>query len=265
MKIQSLSVYPIKSCRGIFLREMNVATAGPEGDREWMLVDTKGKFMTQRTLGKMAQVETALDESHLTVAFAGQFFKISRVVKNPRWVDVEVWSDKLQAHEEPVLFSQALSQFLGVECRLVKYMPTTKRMLTSKTEGFEPETRFTDRKPLSLVNSRSVEELNARLESPVEAEVFRANVVYQGTDAYEEDGWERIRIGDVIFSQPRKCGRCKIITLDPKTGEARGAGEPLKTLSTYRRDGAGKINFATLWIPENTGTIRLSDTLEVLA
>ena len=91
---------------------------------------------------------------------------------------------------------------------------------------------------------------------------FRPNVVFQGRAAYEEDAWSRIRIGDVLFSQPKKCSRCKIITIDQVTGLSSGP-EPLKTLSAYRRDG-NKVNFGVLWIPENAGTIKRGDSLEVL-
>jgi uncharacterized protein YcbX len=122
MKIQSLFIYPVKSCRGISIPAMQIATAGPAGDREWMLVDAMGKFLTQRTLGKMAQLETALDEGHLTLAFEGRFFKISRKVSVLRPRTVKIWNESVQAHDEALLYSQAVSQFLGIECYLVKYV-----------------------------------------------------------------------------------------------------------------------------------------------
>lgn len=263
MNIQGLFIYPVKSCRGLSVPALQIGLAGPLGDREWMLVDGSGKFHSQRTLRKMAQVETALDEGHLTLAFEGQFFKVSRKVSTVRPRQVQIWSDSLEAHDEPVLYSQALSQFLGVECHLVKYIETSKRNLTSKNEDYPAETRFTDRKPILLVNTKSLEELNSRLEAPVGAERFRPNIVYEGVTAFEEEDWKQIKIGSVILSQPRKCARCKIITLDPKTGADLGV-EPLKTLSTYRKDGLNKVNFGMMWIPENKGIFRVGDKLEVL-
>lgn len=263
--IQSLHIYPVKSCRGTSLTKMSVDIAGPNGDREWMLVDKNGYFLTQRTMGKMALVETALDKDQLTIAFAGQYFKLSRNVNKFRYRKVKIWSTEVDAHEEPLLYSQALSQFLGVECFLVKYTDLSKRTLTSKNESYPAETRFTDRKPIQIVNLKSLAELNSRLEDPVGADRFRANIVFDGQEPYEEESWKRIQIGSVILSQPRKCARCKVITLDAKTGEAPVPGEPLKTLSTYRKDGLNKVNFGVLWIPENEGVIAVGDQIQVLA
>lgn len=263
MKIQSLFIYPVKSCRGINVPVIQILNAGPAGDREWMLVDNKGKFLTQRTTGKMAQIETALDEGHLTLAFEGRFFKISRKVSSIRPRTVKIWSDSLEAHDEPVLYSQAVSEFLGMECHLVKYTANSKRVVTSKNEDYPAETRFTDRKPLLIINTKSVEDLNSRIANPIGADRFRPNVVYQGQVAFEEEEWKRIQIGSVIFSQPRKCGRCPVINLDSKTGEGCGT-EPLKILSTYRRDGLNKVNFGTLWTPENNGVFRVIDSVQIL-
>ncbi len=262
MKIHSLHIYPIKSCRGTQVRSLMLETSGPAGDREWMLVDPQGKFLSQRTLGKMAQIETAIDENHLTIAFGGGFFKVSRKVQNIRPKKVQIWDTEVVAHEEPRLYSDAISQFLGVPCTLVKYTSESKRILNSVKPDFIPETRFSDRTPIQILNLKSLADLNSKLEAPVGAGRFRANVIFDGQHAFEEETWKRIKIGSVILSQPKKCARCKIITLDEKTGESVGA-EPLKTLGNYRREGA-KINFGVLWIPENTGTISDSDSIEIL-
>ena len=91
---------------------------------------------------------------------------------------------------------------------------------------------------------------------------FRPNIVVNGTEAFQEDSWKRIKIGSVVFSQPKKCARCVIINIDQETGLKTGA-EPLKTLASYRNQ-EGRVNLGVLWIPENTGVIQASDSLEVL-
>ncbi len=226
-----------------------------------MLVDAKGIFLSQRTLPKMAQIETVLDETHLALAFAGGFFKLPRKISKKRSLSVKVWGTELEAHEEPLLYSQALSQFLGVECRLVRYSDNS-RPLQAVAEGFQPETRFSDRLPLLLLNSESLTELNGRLVEPVGMDRFRGNIIYQGEKAFEEESWKKIKIGSVVFSQPQKCSRCVMINLNSQTGEKKDA-EPLKTLSEYRREGT-KVYFGVQWIPENAGVISLRDSLEVL-
>lgn len=262
MKVHSLNIYPVKSCRGVAVKKLNFLADGPAGDREWMLVDEGGNFLSQRTLGRMAQIETVLDETHLTLAFGGGFFKVPRVYSTPRPRSVKIWNTECVAHEEPLLYSEAISQFLGVKCFLVRYTPETKRMMKPVGE-FAPETRFTDRGPIQLVNLKSLEDLNGRLPQEVPVGRFRANVIFKGKEAFEEENWKRIRIGPVTFSQPKKCGRCKVITLDERTGEATGP-EPLKTLSGYRRDESNKVCFGVIWTPENLGVISIGDKVEIL-
>lgn len=47
--ISNLTLYPIKSCRGIDLREATVTTFGLRHqqvhDRQWMVVDSDGQFL----------------------------------------------------------------------------------------------------------------------------------------------------------------------------------------------------------------------------
>lgn len=50
IKVQSLHIYPVKSLAGIELSEAVLKNAGFEYDRNWMLVDEAGKFITQRNV-----------------------------------------------------------------------------------------------------------------------------------------------------------------------------------------------------------------------
>ena len=262
MKIEELNIYPIKSARGQSVKEMKINVDGPEGDRQWMLVDENGKFLSQRTLPKLATVEVFSDPTSLTVGIDKMFFKISKNNSFQRKAKVNIWNDTVEAALEPDLYSQALSQYLGVPCRLVRYAPYSQRRVLSHNPDWKPEVRFADGRPLLLVNNKSLEDLNARLPNPVRVDRFRANIVFQGAAAYEEDSWKKIKIGEVVFSLPKRCSRCTMITIDQKTGIPNGP-EPLKTLAGYRREGKD-VFFGTLWIPENEGTIRIDDKLQVL-
>ncbi|MEN0060288.1 MAG: MOSC domain-containing protein, partial [Bdellovibrio sp.] len=208
-------------------------------------------------------VETHYAEGSLTLGWGQSFFKIPAQNSFRRTMNVQVWNDSFTAALEPDLYSQALSQYLGQNCRLVRYAPFSERKVGAEVKAsWSPEVRFADGRPLLLVNEASLQDLNARLADPVGVERFRPNIVVRGSTPYEEDNWSRIRLGEVIFSAPKKCARCVMINIDQKTGVSRGA-EPLKTLAQFRREGA-KVHFGTLWIPENAGTIRVEDSLEVL-
>ncbi|RYZ80245.1 MAG: MOSC domain-containing protein [Proteobacteria bacterium] len=187
---------------------------------------------------------------------------IPKEIKNVKKVSVNLWDLNIDAAEESPLISQAISQYLPVPCKLVRYVDFSKRMAHSNDPTWQPEMRFPDGAPLLLVNQKSVDALNEKLAVPVPADRFRSNVLYNGSAAFEEDNWQRIRIGDVVFSNPKKCARCVMVTIDQQAGQKDGA-EPLKTLAGFRRDGKS-VNFGVLWIPENVGTIHSSDRIEVL-
>lgn len=262
MNVEELCIYPIKSARAQSLKEMKISQSGPEGDREWMLVDEHGKFLSQRTVPKLATIEVFQDEQALTVGLGKMFFKISKKNSFQRKTKVQVWNDTFEAALEPDLYSQGIAQYLGVQCRLVRYAPFSQRRVRSHSMEWKPEVRFADARPLQILNLKSLEELNSRLSVPVSADRFRANILVSGTAAYEEDHWKRIRLGEVIFSQPKKCSRCTIVTIDQMSGIPAGP-EPLKTLASYRREDKD-VYFGSLWIPENTGIVRKGDVVEVL-
>lgn len=260
--LQALHIYPIKSCRGQIVKNLNIQADGPLGDRTWMLVDEDGKFLSQRTHPKLATLECHWDESGLTIGYNKQFFKVPAANSGKRTLPVTIWNETVEAVLEADLYSQAISQYLGAKCRLVRYTAISHRPLKSMAEGWKPEVRFADGRPLLSTNVKSLEDLNSKLSQPVGMDRFRPNIVFQGETAFEEETWQKIKIGSVIFSQPKKCSRCVMINIDQQTGVSTGA-DPLKTLATYRKEG-NKVNFGSLWIPENTGIISAADHLEIL-
>lgn len=263
MQVQELHIYPLKSARGQKLTEMSITHQGPVGDREWMLIDENGNFLSQREVPKLASIEAFYEATGLTLGLGKMFFKISAKNSLPRKVPVQIWNDSVEAALEPDLYSQGISQYLGANCRLVRYMPDSGRRVRSvDEESWKPEVRFADGRPLLLTNTKSLEDLNARLKEAVPMNRFRPNLVISGAAPYEEDQWQRLRIGEVVFSQPKKSIRCSIINIDQQTGEMKGP-EPLKTLASYRCEERGVL-FGVLWIPENPGVIRPGDGVEVL-
>ncbi|MGE5087205.1 MAG: MOSC domain-containing protein [Bacillota bacterium] len=262
MQVTELNIYPIKSARAQSLPQMKITAQGPEGDREWMLIDENGKFLSQRTLPKLATIEVFHEAAALTVGIQKMFFKVSKNNSFARKVKVQIWNDTFEAALEPNLYSQALSQYLGVNCRLVRYAPYSQRRVLSRVMEWKPEVRFSDCRPVLLMNTRSLEDLNSKLSTPVPMSRFRPNIVVDGGEAFADESWKRIKIGDVIFSQPKKSSCCGIINIDQQSGEPQGA-EPFNTLASYRKDHTG-VHLGTLWIPENEGILKMGDPLEIL-
>ena len=65
MHLSGLFIYPVKSLRGISVRSAMVDALGLIGDRRFLVVDERGRFLTQRVLPRMALIETELTETHL--------------------------------------------------------------------------------------------------------------------------------------------------------------------------------------------------------
>ncbi|ESO05904.1 hypothetical protein HELRODRAFT_105910 [Helobdella robusta] len=69
----------------------------------------------------------------------------------------------------------------------------------------------------------------------IKMECFRPNFHIQSNmDAFDEDGWMEIKIGDCTFYNMKPCDRCTMTTIEPSTGERLPGYEPLKTLRQYR-------------------------------
>jgi len=71
IQVSSLHVYPIKSCRGISLGEAEVTATGFADDRQWLVVDRNGVFMTQRDWPTLARVSVVVAEEGLSIQADG--------------------------------------------------------------------------------------------------------------------------------------------------------------------------------------------------
>jgi len=92
---------------------------------------------------------------------------------------------------------------------------------------------------------------------------FRPNLVVKGCEAYAEDTWKEIRVGEAVFNVVKACTRCQVTTTDQATGDVRGP-EPLATLATYRDTPKGPI-FGQNLIATKLASVRLGDSVEIIA
>jgi uncharacterized protein YcbX len=121
---------------------------------------------------------------------------------------------------------------------------------------------FADGYPFLLTSESSLDELNSRMGTAIPMDRFRPNFVVTGSNAFAEDAWKKIHIGEAEFHVVKPCARCVITTIDQKTGEKSGA-EPLKTLAQFRKK-RGKVLFGQNLIAENAGArVRVGDLVTV--
>src|SRR5271166_455215 len=258
MNISAINVYPIKSLRGSALQEALVCSYGLEHDRRWMLVDPAAHMITQRECPGVAMLTPSVEAKALRVAAPGRddiFVPHDAASWTDHEVVVDVWGHSYVGVAAVASINEALSEAIGMECQLLSIRADVFRV--------KRDVAFHDDSPILIISESSLEELNRRLAVPLPMNRFRPNIVVRDAAPFDEDGWQRIAIGEGVFRAIKDCERCVITTVDQAIGVASGP-EPLKTLATFRRKGDG-VAFGQYYRPEHAGTtIRLGDAVTVL-
>lgn len=267
-QVTGLWIYPVKSCRGIALDEMQIGPTGPINDRRWMIVDENNQFMTLRNFSKLAEIKTALQGPFLHLYAGGNKILVDATQDCQTVEDVTVWRDTFKAGIESHDINEALSDFLEKSVKLVRYQKESFRDLAEAGTSVVKETMFADGRPLLLTNQQSLQDLNQKLQLegslPSAIERFRSNILINGLEAYAEDEIIEVQIGETVFTNPRLCSRCTVVTQDIETGKV-VSKETLRILSKYRRIGPKNgVMFGLNLTPSKLGTIRLNDPVRIL-
>ncbi|MCE0745247.1 MOSC domain-containing protein [Acetobacter sicerae] len=245
------------------MRELLLCPWGPENDRRWMIVDHAGQFITQRKYPVMATLHVSVTTEGLRLARNG---RPALVVKRPtdltHSVMVTVWKDTVQALDAGDEAAQWTSDAIGLPCRLV-YMSRPESDRPRRLDERAFTNSFSDGFPLLITTLASLDDLNNRLAAPVPMDRFRPNLVVSGAEAWEEDSWARIRIGDTELSLVKPCSRCVMTTVDQDTGIIPDRKEPLATLARFRKQEGG-VMFGQNALVEQSGRVTAGDEVEIL-
>jgi uncharacterized protein YcbX len=263
MQLAEIRVYPIKSCRGVRPARWELDALGLRYDRSFMVVAAGGRFLTQREQPKLALVETRIEGDTLHLTAPGQTpLEIPLAMATGERTEIEVWRHRGPALDQGDQAAALLSSHLGLQCRLVRLPPGHVRRVNQAFFPGEAHTAFTDGYPMLLLSEASLADLNARLTTPLPMDRFRPNLVVRGCAPYAEDGWKRIRIGDIEMAVVKPCDRCVVTTTDQTTGERAGS-EPLRTLATYRTED-NKVLFGQNLVHLGRGAIEVGAKIQVL-
>ncbi|MEM1368865.1 MAG: MOSC N-terminal beta barrel domain-containing protein [Cyanobacteria bacterium P01_H01_bin.15] len=270
MLLSEINIYPIKSCRGSKEISAEVTPKGLQGDREYLLIDENGKFLTQRQYPALARIQVTLNFDRLILQREEVDTFTLRPRKDGKERPITIWRDETIAIDQGDRVADWFKQALDIpdkRLRLVKQSPEHPRPVDPKYGQPEDQVSFADGFPLLLIGTASLAELNRRLREQsvpaVPMNRFRPNLVVETEEPFIEDTWQKIAIGEVEFSVVKPCTRCIVTTTNQYSGERRPDKEPLKTLSTFRKTAAG-ITFGQNLIPLNTGTIGVGQDIVVL-
>ncbi len=262
-RVAALHVYPVKGMRGRALADAEVAVHGLARDRRWMVVDAEGRFLTQRQVPAMAQLDAEPVAGGLVLRHGDDACPVGEPAAGAARLAVTIWRDTVSAVAADDAAAAWLSARLGRLCRLV-YMDDERARAVNPAFG-EPgdHVGFADGYPLLATNASSLAALNAALGTPVPMDRFRPSVTVSGLPPWSEDRWRRVRIGAMTFRMPAPCARCVVVTRDQRTGTSPEPGEPLGTLARLNRHPGGIVFGANL-IPDGSGRLAVGDTVEVL-
>lgn len=289
--LRKISLFPIKSCAGMSVASWPVGSRGLLFDREWAIADScTGKTLSQKDLPELCLIEPVVDMKLQTLTIMHRKTNDSFVLPlygdlavqktlpdggNVR--DLKVCSGACKGRVVGEEVSEWLSACLGWRCCLVRVSANDLRpsratepkhsqiqqgrqdpsAAVARSSKSEAKIGFANQAQYLLISKQSINNFNEALLSvdpmfETDEDAFRANLIVDGCDAFEEDAWQQLRIGEVCFEVSGPCSRCSMINIDQKTGTFNRT--PLQVLSGYRRKHAA-INFGQFLTrdPSNSG------------
>lgn len=270
IEVGQLAIYPLKSCAQISVPKIAADNFGLQMDRRWMVVDENGKFLTQRQISKMCLINPTLINNGVLLQ-APEMEPCAVDMKNLAGSQqVSIWADQCTALDCGDEAANWLGLFLEEKCRLVYFPENEVRQVDLQYAQQGDRTAFSDGFPFLLISEASLQDLNTKLVSAgsqaIEMRRFRPNIVVSGCDAFEEDRWKRIKVGEMVLRIVKPCSRCVIPNIDPDTG-IRG-DEPSQTLKGYRRQEhpqiGNKIFFGQNVIAETNGLLEVGMPIKIL-
>ncbi|KAL8735158.1 MAG: hypothetical protein Q9166_001034 [cf. Caloplaca sp. 2 TL-2023] len=199
-----------------------------------------------------------------------------------------IWKDRPDAlliastaHPDPPGWIKDLQAYIGCSKPFALFRAATGhdrqvfRNAPRKEElGYQSVIAFVDAYPLHILGLSSVADLDRKLSSVVPeftestALRFRANIYCNGPEAYAEDSWKRIRIGQSVYHVACRTTRCELPNTDQWTGK-KHLSQPSKLMRSYRGidPGAGpdRACMGMQMVPAaEIGFIKAGDEIEVL-
>ncbi|MCO5599163.1 hypothetical protein L7F22_053263 [Adiantum nelumboides] len=285
ISVKSLYIYPIKACRGISVDVAYLSATGFKWDRAWMVVNSKGRMLTQRVEPRLALVEVHLPEEALNGQWGSSLrsdsalnlrapgmellqVPLAGAVQSNIVENASVWEWTGSALDEGPDAAEWFTRFLGKACHLVRFDSENARRAVDPAYAAGFNTSFSDGFPLLVISQSSLDALNEKLPDPLPINRFRPNILVQGCEPFAEDLWETFTISDLKFHGVKLCSRCKVTTIDPETAEA--GPEPLKTLQSFRAErdmllakGKERVYFGQNVVCEQSGNLSLTQYLSI--
>lgn len=268
MRVTALNLHPVKSTAIRPVDSAYVEPAGLRGDREWMVVDDEGDMVSAREIHGLFRIVADTPQTGGTAALrlsaeGHEALELETPYDGPLAPARLFTRPHTKVRYAGPAADRWLARVLGRDdLHLVWCHDPQQRQLNPQFSRPQDHARFQDGYPVTLANTASAGLLSQWAANPIAVQRFRANIVIEGADAFAEDQWRSVRIGDVPFRVAKAVDRCVMTTIDPATLDR--SKEPIATLAKHRK-WDGKTWFAIHLIPDGEGMIRVGDEVREIA
>jgi uncharacterized protein YcbX len=274
--IKEVWVFPVKSCRGIQVREAELTETGIKYDREWVVLKDDGDHaaVTLRQAQKLALVFTTIDDAagvlRLSHADKGTVEVPLAHAFRDSAIEYDVWGTKGHAIREGDDVARWLSDIVGQKVAL--FRATAVRDPTGAKAVVPPNSAVWahDFSSLMIIGTATIDHIReVSGDASVASHRFRGNVVIETTQPFEECAFRTMNVGAVNLFFSKLCTRCTV-TAVLDSGSYHRSFEPLKTLrrafSATPADGSSSSAKPIAGINvfhTSMGVIRVGDVLRV--
>jgi len=263
--VNELSIYPIKSIQGIKLTESIAEFSGLTNDRKYLVVDKNGECVTGRKHPLITLINATIRPDNtleLTHPDQSDSLIIHHREFTHKRMTVDVWETKIDALMCGSQYDTWISEILEEPVTLVYFDDKSNRVTNRRPDM--PVT-FADSYPFLITSLASLQALNDRCPETMTMERFRSNIIVEQCEAFAEDTWQKIKIGDAVFEAVKPCVRCIFTTLEPSTAQRGKKGEPIKTLAKFRMLEKKGVTFGMNFVCIQQGLIKQGDQIEILS
>ncbi|KAM6218432.1 molybdenum cofactor sulfurase [Rhynchocyon petersi] len=239
--VTNLYLYPVKSCAAFEVTKWPVGNQGLLYDRSWMVVNHNGICLSQKQEPRLCLIQPSIDLQQRIMVLKAEGMEPIEVPLEDSSERIQicqskVCADRVNTYDCGEKASEWLSKFFGRQCHLIKQSSDFQRNAKKKhgkdqSPGTTATLSLVNQAQYLLLNRSSVLELQQQLSKsdengkeelfPISDLIsrFRANIVINGTRAFEEEKWDEISINSLNFQVLGPCHRCQMICIDQQTGQ----------------------------------------------
>ncbi|SEB59790.1 hypothetical protein SAMN04489844_0636 [Nocardioides exalbidus] len=197
---------PVKGMRHLAQPRVELDEHGPVGDRRWCVVDVRaGKVLRTVQHTSLISVVARQDDDVLTMELPSGESVAAEPRATGETITCDYWGRAVPLTLTDGPHAAMLGDLLGVDVRLAA----------------APRGGVVFASPLTILGTASLAALAEELGEPVDSARFRANLVVQTDEPWQEDSWRgaEVRVGSARVRIGGPVPRCAVVDHHPVTGE----------------------------------------------